>query len=173
MDYGLGEEKNKRVQTVIDQFMLQIAEKEYIARNGYSMRAEKFANFLITNGPDGVGVFIFEDGTPWQMWRYTKVIGLISFEEKPAELYRTIDDIMNSNEDHTLTLMNVPFGENGGTDVTRKQATIYSINGTSVRPFEDFELEEVASTVGDLGIAFGKGQEWTYDPYGEYMKLEV
>lgn len=174
MDYGYDEEKNKRIQKIMDDFMLQIAEKEYIAKNGYSLRAEKFANSLITDGPDGVGLFVFEEGTPWEMWKYTKMLSMVAFEEKPATLYQTLDEIMNSYQEHTLTLMTIPFGQDGQSiDRTRQTATIYAVQGTFIRPFEEEELEEIASTVSDLSITFKKGKPWIYDAYEGYIKLEV
>jgi len=173
MDYGYDEEKNQRIEKIMDDFMLQIAEKEYLKRHGYTLRSEKFANTLITGGPDGVGLFIFEEGTPWEMWKYTKMLSMVSFEEKPAELYRTIDDIINSYQEHTLTLMTMPFGVDGQIDREQREATIYAIQGTHIRPFSEEELEDVASTVADLSITFKPGQPWVYDAYEGYVKLEI
>jgi hypothetical protein len=165
--------RNARIQAVIDDFMLSLAEKEYIARNGHSLRAEKFANFLITNAPDGIGLLIFEEESPWPMWKYTKMMGMIAFEEKPVELYRSIDELMETLQQHTLTFMTVPFEGENKANSTNKRATVYYVHGTHVRPFTAEELDELAATFDGIDLTLYEGEAWEYDAYGEYTKLEI
>lgn len=173
MDYGFDDATNERVHQVMEEFKLKIAENEYFHHNGYTLRSEMFANHLITSSPDGVGLFVFDEESPWEIWKFTKMLNMVSFPVNPAVLYHSLDEIMASGREQMVTVMSMPFDEEGKMDSNRQEALVYAIHGLDVRPFSEQEIEELKSTLPDIPVTFRQGVEWAYDPNAEYARLVV
>lgn len=153
---------------------MAIIEADHIHKNGYSLFAEKFANFLISHAVDGEGFFSFGGYPGLEPWSYSKMFNLVSFNTPPADLYKSLDFLINSGEGRTASIVIFPFGENGKADLKAGEARMYLIHGFSIRPFNDEEVREVAASLSpDTFITLVRGEEWEYNPYTEYLKLEI
>lgn len=147
-------------------------ERRFRHTNGYSLKAEMFAGFLVANAANGRGMFSFETNSGYPGFDFMKLGDIVTSDDTPLALYHSIDGALHDGGDHRLVFISMPLDESGATDPQTAVIVSYVIKDNEIKPISEDERLAVIDAFPEFNDRMVQASPWEYDLTSEYLKME-
>lgn len=147
-------------------------ERRFRYAKGYSLKAEMFAGFLVAKAPNGRGVFSFETNSGLTGFDFMKLGGMVTSEDKPLNLYQSIDGALQDGREHRLVFISMPLNDDGAVDPQTAVIVSYVIKNGDISPISEGERMAIIDAFPEFSDRMVPAYPWEYDLTSEYLKME-